>query len=542
MNNQTDLRQLAIERDRGSSGIVVRRHILTRYALPLLLILGFMSLIAWASRDYVFPPRPVTVLPVFATETRVHQTGTPLFNAAGWVEPRPTPIRVAALAPGVVEELLVVEDQWVSAGQPVARLIKDDAELNYQRAIADQQLQDAGLAQAKAELEAAHTKFEQPVHLQAELSAAEAALAKINTELTNLPFLQRRARADELALRRDYEGKLGSQGVVAKVEIDIAKGKLDAAQALVDELADRSASLQSERLALQAQRDALRTKLKLLADELQARDEAEAAVAAATARLELARVAVAEAKLRLDRMTVVSPVKGRVFHLVAHPGSRIGSGMIQMLGHDGSTVVSLYQPESLQVRVDVRFEDVPNVHMNQPVRINNPALSEPLVGRVLFISSIADIQKNTLEVKVEIPAKSASTDSPATDSPQTAQHPLKPDMLVDATFLAPEQPELASPADQKLRLYVPRRLVKSDSDGSFVWLADQARGVARMARIETGEATQGAMVEVTGGLNESSRLIDGDTEGLAPGDRIQVTGESSASDKLPAVPSAGESD
>ena len=51
---------------------------------------------------------------------------------------------------------------------------------------------------------------------------------------------------------------------------------------------------------------------------------------------------------------------------------------------------------------DVRFEDVPRVRLGQAVQIRSPAVAEPLVGNVLFVSSLADIQKNTLQVKVEI--------------------------------------------------------------------------------------------------------------------------------------------
>ena len=72
-----------------------------------------------------------------ASQSAVQQEGTPLFQAAGWIEPRPTPVRVAALAPGVVERLLVVEDQPVKAGEPVAELIKEDAQLAYDRAPAN---------------------------------------------------------------------------------------------------------------------------------------------------------------------------------------------------------------------------------------------------------------------------------------------------------------------------------------------------------------------------------------------------------------------
>ena len=166
MSTEVDLRELAI--DRGGSAaptVPTRRHLVTRYVLPAVLIPGFLSLLAWAARDFLFPPQPVTVVPVFSTTAQVREEGTPLFNAAGWIEPRPTPVRAAALAPGVVERLLVVEDQAVNAGEPVAELVKDDAQLAYDRTLADLKLRQAELVEAESALKAAQTKLDQPVHL-----------------------------------------------------------------------------------------------------------------------------------------------------------------------------------------------------------------------------------------------------------------------------------------------------------------------------------------------------------------------------------------
>jgi len=511
MSTDVDLRELAIDRGNpGYPGMRPRQHVLTRYVLPLVLICGFLSLVAWASRDLVFPPKPVTVVPVFATTTEIRPEGTPLFNAAGWIEPRPTPVRVAALAPGVVEELLVVEDQPVKAGDPIAELVRDDAELTHQRALADLELRQAEFDQAKAARTAAETRFNQPVHLKAPLGDAEASLAKIETQLKNLPFQFRRAEADHAAMQKDYEGKRAAKGVVKGVEIDIAQSKVVSAKALVEELRDRSESLRKEQTALIRRRDALKTQLVLLADETKAKDGAEARVRAATARVTQARVVVAEAKLQLDRMTVVSPIDGRVFRLIAHPGARIGSGMTQMTGYDGSTVVTLYRPDMLQIRVDVRFEDLPKVSQNQPVEIDNAALSAPITGRVLFRSSESDIQKNTSQVKVEIP-----------DPPSV----FKPDMLVDVTFLAPKQPERTTEPSQELKLYVPKQLIHQDEGSSFVWLADRSDGIARKTMVQTGAVGSNGLVEITSGVNVSSRIISSGTDDLQDGDRIKVTSE-----------------
>ena len=259
--------------------------------IPGVLLAGFAGLVAWAGRDALLPPRPVWVVPVLASQSLAQSEGTPLFQAAGWVEPRPTLIRVAALSAGVVERLLVVEDQLVKAGEPVAELVKADAELARDGAQAELKLQQAEVLEAKANLEAATAV---------------------------------------------YNAKQAASGVVAARAIQEAKS---------------------------------------------ARDAAQAKIAAAEARVELARVALAQAQLRLERMTVRAPVDGRVYQLMTTPGSTLAGGMGQGQSADSSTVVTMYQPEMLQIRADVRFEDIPKVSLGQPVLVNNPRSASRLRGR-----------------------------------------------------------------------------------------------------------------------------------------------------------------
>jgi RND family efflux transporter MFP subunit len=421
-------------------------------------------------------------------------------------------VRVAALAPGVVERLLVVEDQLVAAGEPVAELVKDDARLAHDRAIAEVQLREAERAQAEAALEAATTRFEQPVHLEAQVRESQAALAEIATRLRNLPFESRRAQAQLQYAEKAYEGRRSATGAIAGLTVDAAESEMETAKALVEELQIRSDSLEKERAAIAARTAALEKQLELLADERQAKDEATAKRDAAEAQLAQARVAAAEAKLRLDRMTLRAPIDGRVYQLVGDPGTTLTGGMGFVEGYDGSTVITMYRPDMLQVRVDVRFEDVPHVSLGQPVEIENPALKEPLAGKVLFISSMANIQKNTLEVKVAIE-----------NSPSF----FKPEMLMNVTFLAPESDQPAEPTEE-LRLYVPQEYVHEGDGGKFVWVADQSAGRVRRTPVQTGVVGNGGLVEITEGLGVSSRVIAAGHETLDHGDRIRVVGEERA--------------
>lgn len=510
--SQVDLSQLAIDRSAPSQ---VRGHtrlrLFTRFLLPGVLIFGFLALITWAARDFIFPPRQVTVMPVIVTQASIRNAGTPLFQAAGWVEPRPTPVRVAALSPGVIEELLVVEDQKVKQGEPIALLVKEDAALSVRAATADLKLREAELNQAKATLAAAEVRLAQPVHREATLRAAEAELAKIETELKNLPFMVRRAQSELNFAQNDYKRRLSAKAAVSQRAVDEALTALESARAAAEELEGRQVSLVAERKALKARSDALSKELELLTEETQARDETIAIIQAATARLDQARVAVDQAKLTLDRMTIRAPVSGRIYRLVGHPGSSVGNMLTQMSSHDGSTVVTMYQPEMLQVRVDVRFEDIPKVSLNQPVEINNPALSESVTGKVLFISSEADIQKNTLQVKVDIDA---------------ANPVLKPEMLVDVTFLAPKPAKDTEAEAEETRIYIPRNMIEQNAAGqNIVWIADQSTRTAQPQIIQTESSSSGPLVEVTNGLNMTSHLISSSTADLEPGSRILITGE-----------------
>ena len=518
MNADVDLSQLAVDRGgrgaRGSPG--PRRHLVSRYVLPGALILGVLVLMAWAARDLLSPPRRVTVVPVFATQAEVRQEGTPVFKAAGWIEPRPTPVRVAALAPGVVEQLLVVEDQPVKAGEPIAELVKDDARLANQRAQADLKLREAEQQAARATLAAAKTRLEQPVHLEAGLAEAEAELAAVETQLANLPFETRRAEANLDYAKSNYEAKASAGDVVKGRAVEEARSQYESVRALVEELRGRVTSLEKHKSALARRRDALAKQLELRADERRAKEEAEADLQAAAARLQQAQVALAEAKLQSDRMTVRSTIDGRVLHLVARPGSRLMTGRGDEGSHDGSTVVTLYRPDMLQVRVDVRFEDLPRVGLGQTVSIESPAVPLPLSGEVLFLSSEADIQKNTLEVKV------------AVHRPPSV---LKPQMLVEVTFLAPKSPKRDATPSDRLRLFVPQRLVLGDDGGAFVWAADQSAGVARRTPVELGAAGPHGLVEVTRGLNVTSRIIASGHNDLRDGQRIRITAE--ATDPAP---------
>jgi len=430
--------------------------------LPGIVLLGFLAVVGWAARERLLPARPVTVIPVVTTFMDVQNESTPLFQAAGWIEPRPTPILVTALTEGVVEELLVVESQTIKSGQVVARLIQDDAKLALQTAEADRELR-------QAEVE----------HARAMLSVTRAALpSQLQSARSHLAFAQEFFDSMKEADR---------MGAVPNLSLPKAKSGLDASASAVADLEIRQGTFKAAGIRPFA--------------------EAEANVKSATARLKQAETGVALAKLRLERTFVTAQVGGQVIALVAKPGQRL-MGQAPYGMPEASTVVTMFNPSMIQVRADVRLDDVPKVQSGQRVTIDTPVTPDrPLDGEVLQITSQADIQKNTLQVKVSIKTP------PAT---------LRPDMLVQATFLAMPTGKAADGEKQSLRLLIPKQLVESADGNAYVWIADLAGRVARKKTVKLGRSS-GDFVEVLQGLNPADRLITDGRQGLGDGERIAVT-------------------
>ena len=514
-STDVDLRQLAVERQSPTSGpaIKLRRHWLTRYVLPGAILAGFAALFVWAAQDTLLPAQPVTVTPVTVTRAEVQQDGTPLFQAAGWIEPRPTAVTVSSLAPGVVEELFVVEGQHVKQGEPLAKLIDVDSKLAIQQAEAALRLRDADVQKAEAALTAARTALANPNELQAAIADAESMLAGTKLTIGNLPYLIEAAKSRRQLAYENVDRKARAGDAVAGRVLREAKAELTAATSALAELEARGPTLQAQAAALERKQAALSEQLTLMTEQKRAVAAAEAAIAAARAKRDQAQLTVDAARLNLDRMTVRAPLAGRVLTLDARPGTRL-AGMDPASQQSSSAVVSLYDPQSLQVRVDVRLEDVPQVQIGQPCTIETAALGAPVTGEVTWVTTRADIQKNTLQVKVAI---------------KNPPEVLTPEMLGQVTFLAPPQPEaVAGENADPLRMLIPRSLVASAENGGAVWIIDPVDGTARRRSVQLGRAGTEQLVEVASGIDPTAKLIVGGRERLTEGARIRVTGEDSS--------------
>lgn len=478
---------------------------MARYVLPVIVLLGFVGLFLHSAGDYFATKVKVQVAPVEMQKGVIQKAGIPVFQAAGWIEPRPTATSVSSLNSGVLEELLVVEGQEVKKGMLIGRLNSEDARLALKdaRSVVDQA--KASVRQVAAERDAAQTRRDRPVHLDVMIGQAKGDLAEVKTQLAQLPFLLEAAQADRKYQQASYDGKKAAGSAIPGVVLEQSKSGLASADAKVRELMQRDSSLLTQVGALESKLDALKIQRSLLIEENRQLGEAEAKVLLAKSVLDQKKILLEKAQLDFDRTELRAPVAGRVLRLVAFPGDRVVG--VTSGGDGNSAVVELYQPSKLQVRADVRLEDVPKVLRGQEVLIETASSNTKLRGKVLQVNSKANIQKNTLQVKVAI-----------LDPPPV----VRPEMLVTAVFLSMKMVGTSAKKESSRSLFlVPEKHVKTEGDQSFLWIVGPNKRAIRQKVTLAGQA-EGQFVLVSDGLKVTDKLIVQSSEPLAEGVRIEL--------------------
>ena len=449
--------------------------------LPLYLLAGFLG-IGWiVFGDRIVPGRPVEVTAVVTrnadsdspSEDRPAAatvrppadpfSGEVLFQASGWVEPSPFPIRATTLRDGVLEEVFVLEGARVEEGQLLATLDNDLEEIALNEA-------EVRLAESKAAL----------LREEAEVEGIDAQLA---THALRVAALEA-----ELEILRDEEKRFTTAGKDTFPEREIRQAQLRLAAGVA-----RLAALEGRGVELRAQRRTAR-----------------AVVEIARHRMEAATVAVERAELDLDRTAIRSPVDGIVQRLFAEPGRK------RMLGMDdpeSATIAKIYQPRSLQARIDVPLEEAARLFIDQPVVVRSNFLPErEFRGFVTRIEGMADIQRNTLQAKVSL---------------QDPDPRLRPEMLCRAEFLSRGGDDRgASPgrgsAGGRVRIYAPQAAITGrDQNKAFVWSLDANLEKARRREVRLGDRDGGGFIEILEGLNPGDPVLLNPPGDLRPGDRVQ---------------------
>lgn len=384
------------------------------------------------------------------------------FQASGWVEPDPWPVRAAVQTDGFVEAILVKEGETVTRGQELARLDPADARLA---------------------LEAAQLKHRTAAIA---LEQQDSTAAMIQARLDRASALRQRAHALEEEARDNWtriEGLAGQDTSPTE--------RIQAEQQWRQHLAEHraaAADLREAEAMLEEQQHTRR---------MQALEVQQAANRVATAQL------------ALDRTVIHAPMNGVVLRRFVEPG---GKRMAGMDDPNSATIVTLYDPARLQVRVDVPLAEAGRLQVGQATRIYTALLAgEGLTGTVTRIVGEADLQRNTLQAKVAIHDPDAR---------------LRPEILCRVEFWhVPGDPNTDRPTDGSggsRDLWVPiTALEDPDADRTTVWVVDPNQQRVEQQEVQLGRETRDGRRRVRQGLRANQPVVVSGRDGLRPDARVR---------------------
>ncbi|MBX2850184.1 MAG: efflux RND transporter periplasmic adaptor subunit [Phycisphaeraceae bacterium] len=482
-----------------------QRRWLTRIALPVAILLATLALILYAARDVIQPATQVRTTRAVAVAAASNDTSAtrPAASAAsavvaqapGWVEPDPYPVYATGLTNGIVESVHVLEGDTVRTGQLLVQLVADDAALALSQTKAE-------LARAKAALTAAQADLDEPVALErvcavtkAQVDARQAALTRLGAEVAS-----EQARLDELNSAYDRLAGLDKRSV-SELKVEEARYRAQSQRAVLEAMRQRRPELQAQLETAKAEHAAADRNLELKTQLQRTRDEA-------MATRDAAQTAVEEAELRLQRMTINSPIDGVVMARLVGPGSKI---MLDMDSPHSAHAIHLYDPKQLQIRVDVPLADAAKVGLGQRAEIIVDVLPDVVFGgEVTRLVHQADIAKNTVQFKV------------AVENPSPL---LKPDMLARVKFYSGEGAPSISQASSGTAMGSPVAIRKSavvdKGEQTFVWWVSPVNQRIEKRTVALGQPRADDGVTITSGLNPGDLVVDEPDPDLKDNQRVR---------------------
>ncbi|MCG8603349.1 MAG: efflux RND transporter periplasmic adaptor subunit [Verrucomicrobiales bacterium] len=449
------------------------------WALPAVLLAGFAAVFLLLFGKRLLPAQPVSVAPVITlrmqTEEKVRETestppvtgtkatakGPLLFQASGWVEPDPYIIDVPALVNGIVETVDVLEGESVKKGQILATLVDEEAQLDYEEA-----------TQAVSTLEKQiHAHCERIPQIEAKIEGLKKAIRAEEALLQELEDQSKRVSA------------LG-RGSISEQQITSAKLQVERQKAMVEKARTQIPEEKAELEVIAVEREAMES------------------------RLSETQIKQARAKLALDRHTIRSPMDGIVLHLHVVPGKK---RMMNMDDPKSAVIVELFEPQKLQARIDVPLTEASLITIGQPVEMTTDLLPDAtLEGTVTRITGQADLQRNTLQVKVAL---------------KNPDPRLRPEMLVRGKFFAlaaggreADSDSAAKRSSGRLSLFMPEAAL-AGSDTAWVVTSEET---AERRAIQVGKEKRDGHIKILEGLRSGEKVILPPHNHLQDGLRVRI--------------------
>ena len=171
-----------------------------------------------------------------------------------------------------------------------------------------------------------------------------------------------------------------------------------------------------------------------------------------------------------------------------------------------AVIAELYNPEKLQARIDIPLNEASALTVGQSVELISDLLpNKTFTGIVSRINGQADLQRNTLQAKVQI------------NNPDPR---LRPDMLMRAKFYSTENPSNsnAESDNNRLSIYVPQAALINDTT---VWIVT-TENTAEKRTIQLGKQTKKNHQLVLHGLFSGESVILPPHDELKSGTKLKL--------------------
>lgn len=256
-------------------------------------------------------------------------------------------IDIATRTAGRVEEILVQEGEFVSAGQVVARMDSDTLQAQLRQTEAQMRQAQSAVVTARSQVSLR----------EAEKAAAQALL------------VQREAEHEMANAHLSRTARLSEVGAISEQQVDDDRARLQGAAAAVS--------------AVRAQIAAADAAIATANAQVVGAEEAVAAVQAAIERI---RADLADGELR-------APRAGRIQYLVAQPGEVLGGG---------GRVMNLLDLTDVYMTFFLPTAAVGRIALGSEVRLVLDAAPEFVIpAHVSFIADVAQFTPKTVETAVE---------------------------------------------------------------------------------------------------------------------------------------------
>lgn len=296
-------------------------------------------------------------------------------------------------------------------------------------------------------------------------------LVSLNPHDYELGVIAAQSQYDSLNL--ELNSKIQSAVNQAEANVDFIRTQLDRVRRLHEKGAVATKTVEELEVALVVAENKLQ-------EALDAKDTSVSQLRQAEAALELAQS-------RLDDTTLQSPINGTIVKQIAEIGETMAPGY---------PVFVLGRLDTLEVEVGIPDRLVDHVKKGEKVKMFIHGVDKEVEGVISNIDTTADIETRTFGVKIDI-------DNPEGD--------IKPGMIANVVI----------GMDNISSIMIPIDAVTDDTEGTYVFVYDEATETVSQRIIEVGEVYTDK-IQIISGLEDGELIVFQGQYGLLDGEKVNA--------------------